>query len=177
MKKTKEEKIRSGIEKYRYLRKRLFETDVTKDTEFQKAFNGFFRMGRRSEAYYNDYYCYLQQHKVAGISFADALTYLYEKHGRLEMSFVSKMTAIVNPTLPIWDSIVTKGHFGIVAPYAYAANRLHKGIEKYDQYCQKYATYMQTTEAQAKIAEFDKLFPGTQITDVKKLDFMLWQDR
>lgn len=175
MKKTREEKIRSGIEKYCYLRQRLFETDVAVDRDFQKAFNGFFRMGRRTEAYYKDYYDYLQKHKTAGISFADALTYLYEKHGRLEMSFVSKMAAIADPTLPIWDSVVTKGHFGITVPYT--SNRLQKGIEKYRQYCGEYATYMQTNEAQAKITAFEKLFPGTEITDVKKLDFMLWQER
>ena len=175
MARTKIEIIRSGIEKYQMLRRWLFDADVSIDRDFQKTYTGFFRMGRRSEAYYNDYYCYLQQHKVAGISFADALTYLYEKHGRLEMSFVSKMAAIVDPTLPIWDSIVTKGHFGIVVPYV--GDRLQKGIEKYSQYCREYATYMQTEEAHAKIAEFDKLFPGTEITDVKKLDFMLWQER
>ena len=134
-------------------------------------------MGRRTEAYYNDYYQYLQQNKETGISFAKALTYIYQKHGRLEMSFVSKMVAIADPSFPIWDSVVTKGHFGIVAPYANEKNRLQKGIDKYAQYCQRYYAYMQTAEAKTKIAEFERLFPGTDITDVKKLDFMLWQDR
>lgn len=177
MMQLKIEKIRAGIDKYEFLRKRLFEADVSQDREFQRAFNGFFRMGRRTEAYYTDFYCYMQQHKSAGISFADALTYLHEKHGRLEMSFVSKMVAIVDPSRPIWDSVVTKGHFGIVAPCANVKNRLQKGIEKYEQYCCCYHTYMQTEEAKAKIAEFEKLFPNTEITDVKKVDFMLWQER
>ena len=177
MAKTKIEKIQSGIKKYQHLRQQLFVTDVSADQDFQKTFNGFFRMGRRTQAYYNDYYCYLQQHKMAGISFADALTYLYRKHGRLEMSFVSKMIAIVNPEFPIWDSIVTKGHFGITAPYTNAKNRLQKGVEKYAQYCRCYNTYMQSAAAKEKIAEFEKLFPGIDISNVKKLDFMLWQER
>ena len=177
MAKSKTEKIRSGIEKYQFLRKRLFETDVAVDRDFQRAFNGFFRMGRRTETYYNDYYCYLQQHKMSGINFAEALTFLYERHGRLEMSFVSKMVAMVDPIFPIWDSVVTKGHFGIVAPYVNLKNRLLKGIEKYEQYCRNYNTYMQTTEAKTKIKEFEDMFPNAEITDVKKLDFMLWQDR
>lgn len=177
MAKLKTERIRTGIVKYQFLRQRLFEVDVSTDREFQRAFNGFFRMGRRTEAYYNDYYYYLQRHKKTGISFADALTYLYEKHGRLEMSFVSKMAAMVDPTRPIWDSVVTKGHFGIVAPYANAKNRLQKGIEKYEYYCRCYDTYMQTEEAKTKIGEFEKQFPDTGITDVKKLDFMLWWER
>lgn len=177
MAKSKIEKIRSGIEKYQFLRQLLFETDVAENRDFQRAFNGFFRMGRRSDAYYADFYGYLERHKSTGISFSDALECFYEKHSRLEMSFVSKMVALVDPSRPIWDSIVTKGHFGIVAPYANAKNRLQKGIEKYDQYCRSYSTYMQTAEAKEKIKEFDKLLPNTEITDVKKLDFMLWQER
>ena len=177
MAKSKIEKIQSGIDKYQYLRGRLFETDVSTDKDFQKAFNGFFRMGRRSEEYYADYYWYLQQNKMNGINFADALAFLYNKYGKLEMSFVSKMVAIVNPVFPIWDSVVTKGHFGITAPYANAKDRLHKGIEKYENYCHCYDTYMQSTSAKEKIAEFERLFPRTDISDVKKLDFMLWQER
>ncbi|MBQ7341317.1 MAG: hypothetical protein IJW41_04035 [Oscillospiraceae bacterium] len=177
MKKTKTEKIRSGIEKYRLLRQQLFETDVSTDRDFQRTYNGFWRMGRRTEAYYSDYYCYLQQHKNTGVLFADALTYLYEKHGRLEMSFVSKMVAMVDPQYPIWDSVVTKGHFGIIAPFANVKNRLQKGIERYEQYRRCYGTYMQTEEAAQKIAEFESLFPDAEISNVKKLDFMLWQER
>lgn len=177
MERSRIEKLRRGIEKYRYLRQRLFSADVSADLDFQRTFNGFFRMGRRTEAYYEDYYCYLEAHKTCGISFADALTFFYEKHGRLEISFVSKMVAIVDAACPIWDSVVTKGHFGITAPYVGAKNRLQKAIESYEQYCQCYDTYMRTAEAKEKLAEFEKMFPGTEMTDVKKLDFMLWQDR
>lgn len=174
---SKNEKIRKGIAKYLFLRQQLFATNVAEDQNFQKAFNGFFRMRRRTEAYYADYYAYLQEHKRSGVAFSDALTFLYQRHGRLEMSFVSKMVALVDPTYPIWDSVVTKGHFGITAPYAKAKNRLQKGIEKYKQYCHCYDTYMKTSDAKAKIAEFEKQFPNTGITDVKKVDFILWQER
>lgn len=177
MPKINNEKIRSGIEKYLVLRKMLFETNVANDRAFQKAYNGFFRMGRRTEEYYQDYYSYLEQHKTSGVNFAEALKFLYEKHGRLEMSFVSKMLAMVEPEYPIWDSVVTKGHFKIIAPYANAKNRLQQGIERYDQYCRNYSSYMQTEEGKKKIEEFDRLFPQTGISDVKKLDFILWQER
>lgn len=177
MAKTKIEKIYAGIVKYQFLRKRLYETDVALDNEFQRAFNGFFRMGRRTAAYYNDYFDYLQQHKHTDISFAEVVKFLYERHGRLEMSFASKMVAIVCPQHPIWDSVVTKGHFGIVAPHINTQNRLEKGIEKYQQYCRSYEAYMLTDDAKIKILEFEKLFPGIDITKTKKLDFMLWQER
>ena len=69
MARSSTEKIRIGIEKYQYLRQRLFAVDVSADRDFQRAFNGFFRMGRRSETYYIDFYCYLEQHKSSGVSF------------------------------------------------------------------------------------------------------------
>lgn len=177
MAKSKIEKIQSGIDKYQYLRRRLFETDVSTDRDFQKAFNGFFRMGRRTEEYYADYYWYLQQNKMNGINFADALAFLYNKHGKLEISFVSKMVAMVDPSKPIWDSMVTLGHFGIKAPYANVKNRLAKGIERYEQYCREYNAYMQTDAAKQKVMFFDQQFPNADITEVKKVDFILWQER
>ena len=177
MTQTSINKIQVGLKKYQYLRQRLFAVNVSADREFQRAFNGFFRMGRRSELFYTDFYRYLEQHKISGVSFSDALTFLYEKHGRLEMSFVSKMVALVDPSYPIWDSIVTKGHFGIVAPYASEKDRLQKGIAKYEMYCRQYYTYLETESAKKQLALFETMFPNTDLSEVKKLDFMLWQDR
>lgn len=177
MKKTAEEKIKAGIDKYQYLRQKLMQTDVEIDREYQRRFNGFFRMSRRTETFYSDFYEYLEQHKTVGISFADVLTYLYEKQGRLEMSFASKMVALVDPRFPIWDSVVAGGHFGMKAPYANEKNRLEKAIQKYNEYCCRYAAYMQTNEAKEKIALFNKNYPNIDISDAKKLDFVLWQDR
>lgn len=177
MSKSKIEKIRSGLLKYQYLRQRLFGVDVSADLEYQRTFNGFFRMGRRKQEYYTDFYTYLEQHKVQGVSFAGALQYLYKRHSRMEMSFVSKMVAIVDPSFPIWDRVVTGGHFGIKAPAACVKDRLAKAIEKYDYYCRLYAQFMQTEDAKAKIAFFNEWFPNVDISDVKKVDFILWQER
>lgn len=177
MKKTAEEKIRTGIDKYQYLRKQLEQTNVAEDYEYQRRFNGFFRMGRRTEAFYADFYTYFEQHKIQKIVFADVLRFLYEKQGRLEMSFASKMVAIIDPTFPIWDSVVAGSHFGMKAPCWNEKNRVEKAIQKYDEYCCCYNTYLQTDEAQAKIAIFNINYPNEDITDVKKLDFILWQER
>ena len=64
MAKTPVEKIQTGIEKYEYLRKRLYTVNVSADREYQKAFNGFFRMGRRRETYYTDFFEYLESNKI-----------------------------------------------------------------------------------------------------------------
>lgn len=171
------EKIQAGIEKYKYLRKRLYEVNVFEDKDFRRVFNNFFRMGRRTATYYDDYYHYFEKHKQNTISYKDALTYFYERHHRLEMSFVSKMAALVNPEYPIWDSVVALGHFGMKAPYANANNRLQKAVERYERYCKAYYAYMQSSDGQERIKVFEKHFPSAEISVVKKMDFILWQER
>ena len=39
------------------------------------------------------------------------------------MSFSSKLLHTIKPEYPIWDSVVTKEHFGIRPPYASCKNR------------------------------------------------------
>ena len=170
-------KLDNGIQKYTYLRQRLYETNVSLDLEFQKTFNGFFRMRQRSSVFYNDFYNWMELHKNTGVSFSDTLTYFFNKHNRLEISFCSKLIALIDPSKPIWDRIVTTEHFGIKAPYPSSKNRLQKAISKYEEYCTKYETYMHTPLAESLIQHFDYLYPNSNISAIKKLDFMLWVDR
>ena len=171
------QKLEKGMQKYIYLRRHLYETNVSLDLEFQKTFNGFFRMRQRSADFYRDFYSWLEQHKETGVDFKETLTYFYEKHHRLEISFSSKLVALINPNKPIWDSVVTTGHFGIKAPYSYCKNRLEAAINKYEMYCKLYDEYMKTQSAELMIREFDRLYPNNNISDVKKVDFMLWISR
>ena len=171
------QRLEKGIQKYIYLRQRLYETNVSLDLEFQKTFNGFFRMRQRSSVFYNDFYNWLELHKNTGVSFSDTLTYFFNKHNRLEISFCSKLVALIDPNKPIWDRIVTTEHFGIKAPYTYGKNRLQTAISKYDEYCSLYDAYMKTHSAKTMVNEFERMYPNSTITDVKKLDFMLWIDR
>ena len=45
------EKIQIGIEKYNRIMKRVHETDVSVDADFQRVFNGFYRMRQRPESF------------------------------------------------------------------------------------------------------------------------------
>lgn len=172
-----EYKLKQGVEKYLYLRRRLYETDVSVDADFQRAFNGFFRMRQRSSEFYKDFFYYLELHKNTEVSFEDAITTFYEKFHRLEISFTSKLVALANPQKPIWDSVVTYGHFGIKAPSYGSGKRLEKAIARYYEYCGRYADYMKTAEAKALINQFNHIYENVEITDEKKVDFMLWVDR
>ena len=58
---TSIEKIGIGLQKYCSIMTCLYQTDVSKDREFQRLFNGYYRMRQRSERFYCCFYRYLGQ--------------------------------------------------------------------------------------------------------------------
>ena len=167
------DRVEIGIEKYNWIMKRVHETDVSSDVAFQRAFNGFYRMRQRPASFYVSYYTYLEKNKNnQEISFEDIVTYLYQETGSIHASFSSKLLATVNPNMPIWDKFVLQ-NLGLRTPYHYEKNRLQKTIQLYQKICDWY----KTDEAIKKLAVFNQQFPGTNITDVKKIDFILWATR
>lgn len=62
------EKIESGLMKYQNIMNRFHETDVSKDIELQRMFNGFYRI-RRNQEFRNEYYQFLERNKTNVLSF------------------------------------------------------------------------------------------------------------
>lgn len=171
------QELKAGIAKYKYIMEWVRQTDVSTDTEFQIAYRDFYRMRR----FYNDefalhYFKLMEQNKtVRSFSFKMALERVKHIQGTYEMSFSSKMAHTINPDTPIWDSIVT-GHFGIRAP-GKSQNREMRICETYDKFKQRFYDYMEDKEGQMLLKMFEEAFPESGISDVKKIDFILWQDR
>ena len=166
-------RIKTGIEKYNWLMNRVHEVDVSADAEFQRAFNGFYRMRQRPAGFYECYYAYLEQNKNnRALTFADVVTHLYQETGSIHASFSSKLLATVNPDMPIWDKFVLQ-NLGLRAPYSYEKDRLQKTICLYQRICDWY----QTEEAGEKLQVFNGMFGQAEISDVKKIDFILWATR
>ena len=170
---TSMEKIRIGIQKYCSIMSRLCQTDVSKDREFQRLFNGYYRMRQRSKEFYSCFYRFLEEHKLdTALTYEQVLTYLFQKTGCIHASFSSKLLATVRPEMPVWDKYVLS-NLGLKAPYYSCKFRFQKVLDTYQKICDWY----RTCEAQSKIAVFDANFPDVDITDVKKIDFVLWQTR
>lgn len=172
--------LREGLEKYRYIMTALHEVDVRTDAEFQKTFRDFYQMRRfYSDDFAKHYFVLMQQLKDTGpnMSFDMALERVKHIQGTYEMSFSSKLAHTINPLLPIWDSVVTKGHFGIRAPYAGAKDKEKACCRKYAEFEDAFYDYMATDDGIQIIHAFDEAFPDSGISDVKKIDFVLWQDR
>ena len=164
------DRITTGIEKYIRLMKWVHETNVSEDSEFQRFYNGFYRMRQRPSAFYACYYQYLEQNKNnSQLTFSDILLYLYEQTGQIHASFGSKLLATTNPSMPIGDKYVLQ-NLGLKAPYSYANNRLTRVVQLYDQITQWY----ETEEAKYYLEIFNQHYPNIEMTDTKKIDWILW---
>ncbi|MBR3058946.1 MAG: hypothetical protein IKG93_13410 [Clostridiales bacterium] len=166
---------RSGIEHYASIISKVWKVDISTDVAFQKEFTYFFRV-RRNENWRNVFYKLFEECKsVKELSFEKVLREIYRLTGRIEASFSSKLVATLNPEMPIWDSIVLS-KLQMKAPIGKDKElRLEKTIKLYADIVGWYSTFMKTDNAKKWIAEFDKTFPEfVGITEVKKIDFMLW---
>jgi len=171
------ERARRGIDQYLSIMELFPIVDVSTDFNFQRQFNAFYRVRQRPREWYSAYYSYMESNKKACILFEDALDYLHETLGRYEPSFSSKLAATINPNQPVWDSFVLR-NTGQRAPSYTANKRIERAKEVFQNIRQWYEGRMQSEEGQLIIATFNRLVEKhEQITDLKKIDFVLWQTR
>ncbi len=170
------ENINPGLEKYLVIMDCLHSTDVSEDVAFQKKFNGFYRMRQRKPEFYEEYFNYLESNKNLKVSFDEALTHFYNKFDRIEASFCSKLVATIDSDLPVWDTFVLQ-NLGLKKPPQYSRDRLNKTINLYSKIKEWYLNFMFTDEGKYLIDLFDRKYPSVNITNVKKIDLILWQMR
>ncbi|MST82492.1 hypothetical protein [Bilifractor porci] len=170
-----DDKLYPGMKKYKHIMDSLHWTDVSKDRDFQRTFNGFFKVIFRNDDFYTLFYSYLESHKETAVTFEETLEHLKQAEGQLELSFSSKLIAVINPKRPIWDKIVAVNHFGMVVPTD-DDNRQERIVRLYHEYCSRYYEYIYSNEGQTLIRLFDERYPSTGFSDAKKIDFILWAD-
>jgi len=169
--------IERGLKKYISLRDQIHEMNVSKEEKkFQKPYKGFFRM-RRNEDFCKEYFGFMEKHKNdKGLTFEAVLERLHKKTGSVEASFASKLLSMINPDMPVLDSHVLK-NLGInpVRQYGDPKERIKRSIAAYEEICEWY----ESGAAKEWIKLFDAHYPEFKgrITDVKKIDLILWQMR
>lgn len=170
-------RVKPGLVKYLRIMDTLNNVDVSTNEDFQKAYNGFYRMRQRKSEFYEKYYSFMESNKNnKEISFEKTLLYFHNELGRVEASFSSKLIATINPSLPIWDSVVLK-NLNLKQPYTYSKDRVEKTILLYNKINLWYQDIIESEQGKRIISIFDSNYPNTPITNVKKIDFVLWQMR
>lgn len=170
--------LNDAVKKYKSIMEVARKIDVSTDQYFKKDFCNFYQLKRfYSERFRSEYLGIMQELKNdRDLSFKKTFERVRQIENTCEMSFSSKMLHTLDPSYPIWDSIVTEKHFGMKKPNT-KKNIVEKFSERYEEYVDMFYKYMKTEEGKSLISVFDKSFPNSGITDVKKIDFILWQDR
>ena len=163
----------AGLTKYSWLQEQLHRGDVTKDAEFQRRFNGFYRI-RRNREWRDVFFRLLEEQKTRQGSFGDALGTLWTRTGRVEASFASKLVATVAPSNPVIDSLVLR-NLGLRLPARDARNRIDGIVELHDGLVTLYDDFLKTAVGRHLVQRFNGVYPENRITDVKKLDLVLWK--
>lgn len=169
-------KVKPGLKKYIYLRNMLKVVNVSTDGQFQKTFNGFYKMRQRPKDFYKIFYSFMEENKRNSPSFEEILLYIYTHTGRVEASFSSKLVATINPDLPILDKFVLT-NLGLSLPGYHSKNRLEKVVSIYQEIIEWYKVFLNQEKVGEIIDMFDTVYPNSGITNIKKVDFIVWQIR
>jgi hypothetical protein len=165
--------LNPGLSRYCWIQRRVAVCDVTRDAEFQKRFNGFYRV-RRGPAWRSSYYALMQSAKDEDVEFPEALDRLHRATGMVEASFASKLVATLDPSKPVIDSVVLS-HFGLRLPHLHAIERQAKIVGIYRSLSAAHAE-LAASSVRCMIRDlFDERYPNTNLTPLKKLDLVLWQ--
>lgn len=169
-------KVAVGLAKYQRLR-HLMRTDprFAYERSFQKAFNGFYRV-RRGTPWQRAFYATFAKCRRSPLTFSQVLVRLRRATGRTEASFASKLVATLDRTQPVIDSVVlTK--LGLSLPTA-DARRRHSEINLlYVELGRRYRKFLKTTNGRYLVRTFRRRYGDGDVTQVKMLDFVMWQTR
>jgi hypothetical protein len=165
------------IDKYCMIMNCYKMVDISKDEKWQKNFNSFYVI-RRDKDWQDIYYNFFEKNKFNNdLTFENIITYLYEKTGLIEASYSSKLLATVNSNKPIWDQNVLK-NLGMKQEGKTKIEQISNSIILYEEIVEWYNEFMKTGQAADCINAFNKILPKyREISDVKKIDFLLWKIR
>ena len=171
----------SHLRRYDTLQRSLCATDVAADQEYQRMFNGYYKMQRRRQEWYGYFFSLLEREKKnTNITFRHVLEETYSTQHRIEPSFSSKLVATIRPEMPVYDKHVRENvSLTVPGQHKAAEVRVREFITVYSSLESKVATLIQNPVFTTKLRPaFDKKFRSyAHFTDVKKLDLLLWQHR
>jgi hypothetical protein len=171
------ERARKGISQYLEIMDCFPAVDVARDLDFQRRFNAFYRVRQRPRRWYEEYFSFMERRKEAKPTFDEVLDHLYASLGRYEPSFSSKLVATIDPNQPVWDVFVLKNTQTRVPSYA-SQRKIEQAKTAYRIIQEWYRQFLISNNGKFIVDLFNRIVPEhPKITDLKKMDFVLWQTR
>lgn len=170
-------KAQKGISQYLEIMELFPKVNVAENGDFRRKFNAFYRVRQRPREWYNIYFSYMQRVRDNKPSFADVLDDLYRSTGRYEPSFSSKLVATLDPEQPVWDVWVMKNTRTRVPSYT-SKRKVEQAKAAYKAIQAWYRQFLNSKDGKLVVRSFDRIVPEhAKITNLKKVDFVLWQIR
>lgn len=174
-------KVKLGLSKYLAIQshfKALTDGPLGENAEFMKRFNGFYRVSRMSPQWYDAFYKVFDNSRKSTPSFFELLTSLYAVTNRCEASFASKLLATLDPTMPVIDSIVLS-ILKTKIPRLPTPNRLEKVSLLHQEIGRCYREFLGSKQGESLVSQFKSVYSieSKLLSEVKMLDFILWQTR
>lgn len=168
------------LDSYALTQNNLRKVDVSADQQYQKTYNGFYRVRLPFTEAYSVYYNLIERHKDnKDVSLEYVLNELHAATQRVETSFGSKLLATINPNVAPLDSVVL-GHLNLRLPGRTGqpvSARIQQCVNVHNQLVGRMSQLITLPEFKDLKRRFEQRFPGYNFTDVKILDLLLWQYR
>ena len=169
-------RIDKGLRSYCWLQNNFINCNVSTNREFQARYIAFYRV-RRNEQWRKKYFSLMESTKKAhNVDFGYALHWLFKNTGNFEASFASKLVATLNPHVPVIDKFVL-ANMDLHLPYYYEDDRERKIVAVYKELIDRFNGLMNTPIIKVLYSRFDQYYPCINISNLKKVDLVLWQLR
>jgi len=141
---------RRSVEKLLRLNEVRNTPELAADTAYQRAFKGYYRMGRRRAAFYDAFFAILHDCESAPKSQTPPtlkvlLKLLYDRTKQKHLSFGSKLLATVDDSAVIFDRNVAS-YFGVPSTALPADLWLEEAIRRYDEIRKGILTFTKEAE-------------------------------
>jgi hypothetical protein len=162
----------SHLNRYDLIRSQLQQVDVDSDAIFQATFSGLFQLRWMPRQHRPIYFGMMQQQKniVCGHSFRDLLQAYQNQTGRWDVSFITKLIAIIDPNRIVWDSLVSR-RLGLSLP---VAKDLEICDKRYKELSERMIRFLEHQKFARVLNAFDERFPGRDYKPMRILDAAIW---
>jgi len=167
--------VAEGLNQYVWLQANRDERGLRSNPLFRRRFNHFYRVRRKKE-WQDKFYELLERLRGTAAGFPEVFDVLYKATGRYEASFASKLLATLDPHMPVIDSIVLR-NLNLRLPAANSKDRMGRIRQLHSRLLSCFSDYLATENGQYLVKRFRKTYVGTEVTEIKMLDLVLWQTR
>ncbi len=167
---------RGSVETVLELMKVRTQPALAADPDYQRTFNGYYRMGRKRDTFYRHFFSKLAEAASASSppSLKAILQDLFDNTGERHLSFGTKMLATITDDAVIFDRNVA-AHFRIASTPLPKQYWLSEALRRYEGTRRGIQAFTRAPEWQQMRALFDQTFPTAgHFSDIRKADLIIW---